>query len=249
MLEQHEEEISSDFPLPEIEGSLLLQLRPALSHPGDWDLTQADFHRVWNAPIFGWSKGGPLTKGFYENLFAYSKAGIGFTEGEQEGELTETDSPLRSFLHRLNDDRLVAYMKKRLRGEFSESDVDDFRTLAEVYRDDPYIQMHAMEVEANYGNPDVAVVLLEEWHERLEDSHDILLREVSQRAIKAVLKAKGDPHGEDLSEVLKTVCPQQITSKSGSRFWKNWWKTDSSLKLRFLLSNLFLQRTPKGYSI
>ncbi|MCA9437968.1 MAG: hypothetical protein KC978_19445, partial [Candidatus Omnitrophica bacterium] len=178
---------------------LSLTLVDSESTPRDFDLVNADFERVDISFPFR-SNPSFFSLEYYKILFDEIRQRLYAPDSEVTGHY-EGQKPLPSFLHRIDDERLVEYMKKRLDASFSESDLAEFRELAAAFPKDPYIQMHAMEVESNYGDPELAEEIMEKWKETLENSPDVLFREISQRAIKAVWQAMGDPRGDDLLEI------------------------------------------------
>ncbi|MCB9770428.1 MAG: hypothetical protein H6752_19695 [Candidatus Omnitrophica bacterium] len=210
--------------------NLSLVLIPSEERAQDYDLVESSFERTFlYHPIF--SNDGVFSAKFYENLFEAIKERFWTPQeavfGEFDGE------PLPCFLRRIDDERIVSYINKRLQGEFTESDLPDFRELAAEFPDDPYIQMHAMDVEANYGDVALATQLLEKWEETLRTSPDPLLREVSERAMKSVWAAQGRFEGRDLFSLLDSFGKDRKTLEEWTEVLEALLDQDSYLTFTF----------------
>jgi len=182
---------------PRAEGNLHLELTPSTTRPGDWNLVTAHY-TCTEYSLYGWTP-------FFRYWSRRIKQTVIRPEPVLVANSTGPDWSLPSFLHKVKDPRIAEYMGKRLRGEFSHDDLEGFREIYNENRDDPYLQVHAIEVESATGDADVAGKILTDWESRLRSDPDPLLRISFERAHKSYLKATGSPRGQDLQAMFSPI--------------------------------------------
>jgi hypothetical protein len=204
---------------PDWESFLTMVLEPSEVVPGDWDLAEMEF---------SWTRFPARSNRIVNNLFDALDALVDrikerFDRSEPEFvvKLDPGTPRVRSFLHRVDDPRAIDYFESRKKGSVSQEEVPVFRRFLAEHPDDPYLQVHAVDLEAKYGDVAISEGLMNDWRERLETSPDLLLRENAQRAFKSVWKAQGLPEGEDLRDFLallfqtETSLPERIETIKG----------------------------------
>ena len=77
--------------------------------------------------------------------------------------LDPAKSPTRSFLHKIDDRRVVSYFDARSEEKLLVEEVENLRSLFADDPEDPYLAVHAIDVEARFGDIDRAVGLMEKW--------------------------------------------------------------------------------------
>lgn len=213
---------------------LRVGLSPSEIDDGDWDLASGEY-RLHDSSFFRPAMAPPGNPKGWANLHAIFNRVKAVLEGlarRYKPELLEPDihmaippafSPIPSFLHRIADDRLVHYFRQRAMGRFSPDDLDEFRMISADHSDDSHLLVHAIDVEAQYGDLERARVLLAKWKSEHEAEADELLREAAEIAEKSVAKAEGLPAGENLKDLMEIF-----------------WNADSNLEQRVTAIKEFL---------
>lgn len=191
-----------------------VELSPSSKVPGDWDLSGGEYI-VHDSSAFsrpGTPGAGSPPTGFLGQVGWRIKEWAKelarrykpeFLEPEIQLAIPEDFSPVSSYLHRIDDPRIVDYFKQRAQGFFTPDDLKEFRRVFADYPSDPYLMVHAIDVEAQYGDLNRAEELLSKWQSEYEANADDLLLEAAGIAEKSIASAKGLPWGEDLGEILK----------------------------------------------
>jgi hypothetical protein len=136
---------------------------------GDWDLVDTEF----DADI-------DLPRGSYGQLLkAIPKEGLKVLQWKKEMRTHSTamrtyntmatydrsDPPLKSFFHRLDDSRIREYFALRRKGNLDQQQRNLMKAILKDQPNDPYLQLHDIEMEALLGDTDLARRLLNEWKE------------------------------------------------------------------------------------
>jgi hypothetical protein len=180
--------------------------------------------------FFGWKTGGMLTRDYWENWYIRARNALFGPPVAYQGSLEAEASPIYSFLHRVDNERLPEYFQSRWEGRFGKEDVPSFREMAEAYPGDPYIQMHAIEVEAAIGDLAKAESLLAARRTRLETAPDVELRETAKRVFHKVLEAQGLPVGKDFTGILRRLLDEQTNMGERLETMASLLKTETLLK-------------------
>jgi hypothetical protein len=191
-----------------------VELSPSSETPGDWDLSGGEYILHDSSVSFATvvPGAGQPARGFLDRIGARIKDLAKelarrympqLLEPAMHLAIPEDFSPISSYLHRIDDPRLVHYFKQRAQGFFTTDDLEQFRSVYADHANDPYLTIHAIDVEAQYGDSNRAEELHSKWKSEHEANADELLLEAAGIAEKSIASAKGLPWGEDLGEILK----------------------------------------------
>ncbi len=70
---------------------------------------------------------------------------------------------MKSFLRRVDDPRVIDFIAERTAGDASPVALQMIRALTDAHRDDPFLALHRIELEARIGDREAAESLWEEW--------------------------------------------------------------------------------------
>jgi len=221
--------------------TLQTDLAPSKAVPGDWDLVGAEYYDRTQDPnmatspgfVTGSGQGGSLPTRvgvFLSDLYKWAVTAIKRKFEEPETnirmKLDPTKAPVQSFLHRINDPRLVSYFRARRSGDVSPAALEESRSLFAEHKDDPYMAVHAIDTEAQFGQVAKADALIKEWRKRLEETEDPFLRQAAEIAFKSVATAKGLPEGRDMRALLFQLNGTERTLEERLELLKGLWKED-----------------------
>jgi len=192
---------------------LNLRLAPSSETPGDWDLVSGRFSahdsRLFNVTLP--TRG--LTGGWLDRLIGdFERFAVVFAERfrpQIQMEMSVGDPPAKSFLHRIDDPRLIPYFKSRQVGKLPEEIRNTFWEIFAEHPEDPYLAAHAIDVAAHSGDVEKGLDLERKWRFPLSQSPDLLLRKTAKDASKSLAKARGLPYGKDLREVLASLTDER----------------------------------------
>ena len=204
LLKQSEDCIWPDqSPEMKWDSSLSMVLEPSQTAPGDWDLVDAEF--IWYRPLHLGTKPAKTVRDLLEVCFERLKRPFENREVELLLNLDPARTRVESFLHRVDDPRLIGYFEASRAGTITGGNLAEIREFFADHSDDPYLQVHRIDFEAKHGNVETAESVMNQWRERLDRSPDVFLKETAQRAFKSVWKARGLPEGEDLRELIESL--------------------------------------------
>ena len=197
-------------------------LEPSRTVPGDWDLVEAQLiSRVrpsvselfnlgsWKDAVNSASSIGEFFKNAISPIKAHPLA---------QADLDPAKSPLRSFLHRVDDPRIVNYFHDRWEGRTGGANPERIRAIAADHAGDPYLALHRVDLEANEGDAAEAERLWEEWEATHAESPDLLLQRMARRVFKNVLMAHLRVKNPDLSPIIEEFpAPYQTSSSPVSK--------------------------------
>ncbi len=160
---------------------LTLTLEPSGTIPGDWDLIDAELtikageSQSMISPHF-WM-------GVLENVGEPEGIKQNFIQAlEQEVSaqyvLKPSDSPLVSFLHKMEDERIPVLYNNLFEDDYSSATLKKVHTLCSEHSNDPYLDIVSIDIEAlaPAGNPALALELQSEWDDKYSDHPDKILR-------------------------------------------------------------------------
>lgn len=161
----------------QIENTLVLRLRESQRVPGDWDLESARFKETIGRPdarsVFSDLNlkdaiKGPLLSLFMPALFS--------------GELSPSNGPIPSFLHRIPDNRVVELCSNQVWGKHSDRDLNLLRELTKEDPPDACLGLRRVELEARAGNFEEGEQVLQRWNAAYGASADPLLHSTAMQA-------------------------------------------------------------------
>ena len=235
---------------------LHLELIPSEDVSGDWDLVAGDFALHFPSLFAvssaiasagrasgGVALAGSGISGAIEDLARSIKERLALLRPQFGGLWIRHNPLVKSFLHRVNDPRLIDYFELRAEGRFTGDDLEGFREVLASHMDDAFLQVHAIDVEARYGDPAKAAALMEEWRNLYEPSAGVLLREAAQASFKSVSKAQGKLEGEDLRDLIDLFQGDRNSLQSRLDFLKD------HLKYNHLVTTAWplVEPTPERY--
>ena len=200
---------------------LRLELSPSQEVNGDWDLVGANHsirHKrtytfppppggavrmppqagVWGTLKATWER----LRAVWGRILESSREYLDGLPLKRQSDLDPGTTPVRSFLHSVDDPRLIEYFHACAQERLTPPELENFRQLYADHPDDPFLTVHAIDVEARFGNIERAATLSNDWREQLEGAADPLLRESAKIAFKSVAEAQGRLEGRDLRKWL-----------------------------------------------
>ncbi len=192
----HQTEVGSNLYEP---GKSLIDLSlnfvPSSTLEGDWDLS--------GGKLTLYTSTSTAAKSLREQATYYIRK-IFLTWGEPDMVmmLDETGQLLPSYLHRIDDPRILEYFELRSEGRFDKNNLEDFRAILADHPEDLFLQLHQIDVEATYGDLVRAKSIMAVWKDRHWERADKVLRESAVIAFKSVAIAESLPEGDDLSGVI-----------------------------------------------
>ena len=207
-------------------------LVPSSTTPGDWDLVggSADVKVRQLGYSFDRMKD-RIGRWIERTVKTATGRGSSYEVIDYSAGITPDQGRLPHFLHRVDDPRLVAYMAdRRLAGAEGVSPML-LRDIAADHPNDPYIQLHHIEMEALHDNLETAEDLWAQWKPVFDKHPDPLLRDVSRR-VWATLEA--ERFTRDCPGVAKywEVCPSNASRLAGTSSSAVPW--DLTRKIRWL---------------
>lgn len=214
------------------ESELQLVLERSKWVEGDWDLVEGEVIarskvstvRNFSSPSFG---------DLFERVVARVIESFEPPETQFHAQLTEAHPPVVSFLHRIDDPRLVEYFNSRTSWTVSSESLELIRGLFADHPEDPYLAMHVIDAETLSGNFDQAAELMATWRPRFDESSDSLLRANVSRAMHNLLRAKGDPRGSDFHEILSACSTEQLNLDKALAIFRGMLANDFLLKSKY----------------
>lgn len=214
------------------ESELHLVLERSKWVEGDWDLVEGEViarSKVSNVRNFSSPSFGDL----FERIVARVIESFQPPETYIHAQLTEAHPPVVSFLHRIDDPRLVEYFNSRTSWTVSSESLEIIRELFADLPEDPYLALHVIDGETLSGNFDQAKELMETWRPRFDESSDSLLRANVSRAMHNLWRAQGDPRGNDFHEVLSACSIETLDLERTLSVFRGMLANDFLLKSKY----------------
>jgi hypothetical protein len=167
----------------------VLRLRRSTQTPGDWDLVGGGITVKGNDAYIA------ATSGNWQTFSTPSQGNSIWDRVENwlkrygmkvstTGELRTSEMPIPSFLHRVEDARLVSYCRERLKGPESYSDLEMIRAANGANTPDPCLGLHRVALEAQCGNLEESRRAWERWEAAYGASAHPFLRSTALRAYR-----------------------------------------------------------------
>ncbi len=167
--------------------ALNVQLVPSQKIRGDWDMEKCVFDS-------------PIKKNFFYRLlddigdldwesFTDDLSSIFDTSSLEhiiQGELKPGVAPLTSFLHRLDDPRVVEYFNARKQTLTNDECLDILLSIMQDHPDDPYLMPHLVEMSARSGDLETAQDNWKRWEEMYCNHPDPILQLWAETAWKTM---------------------------------------------------------------
>jgi hypothetical protein len=175
--------------------ALNMKLKPSKDTIGDWDLINSDLKIRSNAgqKLFTMDFWSDATSGSFREF----RKNLSMTfKNEDYGTVTldPSKSPVKSYLHKIDDPLLAEYFKARFNGETSSSTLNIIQQLVSNHPGDVYLNLHLIELVALNGNQVKALDLLKKWEflnkKNLNPMLDYAKRRVSKTISMAIFEKK-----------------------------------------------------------
>jgi hypothetical protein len=217
---------------PELRIHLQMSLVPSSSLPQDWDLVEA--RAVDSAPgvfqVSFWVQ--VFRSGSFKDGLAYVVAGVRGDPYILDLKLDASMPAVHSFLHRVDDPRLVEYFRNRYSEDPTTATLSLVRSLSEDHPEDPYLALHRIDVEAAAGNSIEAARLMDRWDARNAMKPEVLLAESARIARLAVAMAENRRLAPNLASIRDAFPdpgsspPSALAPPPRSLTWKmEWFRT------------------------
>ena len=199
-------------------------LTPSGDAGRDWQLIDAR----WDVPTSIRKGAKFLSRAFWSDIFGSSswddfKKKLSKYRGDSiQLPLRANHDPMPYFLHRIDDPRLVTYMKVRLNRPSTTDDLALMRQLVADHPDDPWLRLHQIELESDHGDAEKAAGLLTQWQSAHGGIKDFLLQQAAGTARKHVIQAQVRREYPDLPGITEMF---QLKPNQSMAEYRVWFKT------------------------
>lgn len=189
---------------------LILQLVPSEKNPGDWNIRDAENTILVNSRIvYLFHKNSDILEKIKKPSNIPKIIGTIFTnETAFNWKLPKDKSPVKSYLHQVNQPGILPVLRHLAEGKYTAADLESVRQVSKDIPGDPWIGLLLAELEARHGNIEEAESLLTKWMSRPEVRNEYFLKETANRVKKVVHNSKiheiyGVPVLDTKSEFIK----------------------------------------------
>jgi hypothetical protein len=209
---------------------LSLDLEPSQTIPGDWNLTKGKMGAMGKTATTSLLKGSFWT----DDVFASHNVQEAFSklyrtivsQKWEDVELDHAKAPFPSFLHKLNDERIIDYFHKRLDNNISEGTLQKIRSISKDNPDDPYLSLHLVEMEIMLGNLETAESLWKEWNAKNRSHPDPFLLNSSREVFKSLCMKRIKTNHPALPGIEKVFGDPPANLDATLSWFHDFWKTD-----------------------
>jgi hypothetical protein len=201
-IKQHESFMS---PEGNLMMKMIMQLKPSKGSSTEWDIVKCDHKISGNArktflSIKFWrdAASGSFWNFMYDLLSTYKIMDI------ETLSLDPSKSPVKYYLHRIDDPLLADYFKARYNGDTSLSTLQIIRKIVSNHPEDVYINLHLIELETINGNTLKAKNLLKKWKSRNKKPINSMLDQANRRVSQTVTMAIIEENHPDLLSFFET---------------------------------------------
>jgi hypothetical protein len=96
------------------------------------------------------------------------------------------ENPCNSILHHVDDQRIIQYFRMRQEDKVDQKTLELIRALLKDHPNDPYINLHLVEMEALQADPEIAFDLLKKWEKIHAAFPDPLLQRMRERVSQTI---------------------------------------------------------------
>lgn len=226
----NQKEISSDSGSYYFKILLSLALEPSQTIPGDWNLTGGKMGAIGKTATISLLK----SSFWIDEIFASHNVQEAFSKLSrtmmsqkwEDMKLDPSKAPFPSFLHKVNDERIVDYFYKRLDKNISEETLQLIRSIAKDHPEEPYLSLHLLEMEIMVGNLETAETLWEKWVTTNRNHPDPFLLNSAREVFKSLCINRIKTNHPALPKIEKVFGESPSNLDTSVSWFRDFWATD-----------------------